>query len=133
MFPRRAATLYADVLEIMKRPVAVTVVGVLFILVGVVSTVMHMLEFRAHPPTWAMAVGICAVGVMGVVAGLYLLQGENWARWLALLWMEFHVAISVFEPIGVLVFHAALFVFFAYILLGREARAYFHWEDSGAA
>lgn len=117
----------------MKRPVPVTVVGVLFILVGVVSTALHMLEFRVHPPTWAMAVGICAVGVLAVVAGLYLLQGQNWARWLALVWMAFHVAISYRDPMGILVFHAALFVFFAYILLGREARAYFEEEETGAA
>jgi hypothetical protein len=117
----------------MKQPIPVTVVGVLFILVGVVSTALHMLEFRAHPPTWVMAVGVCAVGVLGVIAGLYLLQGENWARWLALLWMAFHVAISIFEPVGVLVFHAALFVFFTYILLGREAREYFRQDQAGAA
>jgi hypothetical protein len=116
----------------MKRPIPVTIVGVLFILVGVGSTAVHMLEFRAHPPTWAMAVGVCAVGVLGVVAGLYLLQGQNWARWLALLWMAFHVALSLFHPLGELVFHGALFVFFAYILLGREAREYFHEGGAGA-
>ncbi len=117
----------------MKRPIPVTLVGVLFILVGVVSTGLHILEFRAHPPTWAVAMGICMVGVLAVIAGLYLLQGQNWARWLALLWMAFHVAISVRDPVGKLVFHAALFVFFAYILLGREARAYFNQEDIGPA
>ncbi len=110
-----------------------TVVGVLFILVGVFSTAYHVLEFRAHPPTWLTAVGICAVGVLAVVAGLYLLQGQNWARWLALLWMAFHVAISVRDPVGKLVFHAALFVLFAYILLGREARAYFQQEETDPA
>jgi hypothetical protein len=47
--------------------------------------------------------------------------------------MGFHVAISIRDPIGKLVFHAALFVFFAYILLGREARQYFEEEDAGAA
>jgi uncharacterized membrane protein (DUF2068 family) len=113
----------------MKRPVPVTIVGVLFILVGVVTTGLHVLEFRAHPPTWLMAVSICAVGVLAVVAGMYLLEGQNWARWLALLWMAFHVAISVFD-LGKLLFHAALLIFFAYILLGREAREYFAQDDS---
>jgi hypothetical protein len=117
----------------MKRPVPVTIVGVLFILVGVVTTGLHMLEFRAHPPTWLMAVGVCAVGVLGVVAGLYLLQGQDWARWLALLWMGFHVALSIFDPVGKLIFHGALFIFFAYILLGRQAREYFSQDDSGSA
>jgi uncharacterized membrane protein (DUF2068 family) len=117
----------------MKRPIPVTVVGVLFILVGVVSTGLRILEFRAHPPTQLMAVGIIALGVLAVIAGLYLLQGQNWARWLALLWMAFHVAISVGDPVGKLVFHASLFVLFAYILLGREARAYFQQDESGVA
>jgi uncharacterized membrane protein (DUF2068 family) len=116
----------------MKRPVPVTIVGVLFILVGVVTTGLHVMEFRAHPPTWLMAVSICAVGVLAVVAGMYLLEGQNWARWLALLWMAFHVAISVFD-LGKLLFHSALFIFFAYILLGREAREYFAQDDSDVA
>jgi hypothetical protein len=116
-----------------KRPIPVTLVAVLFILVGVVSTAYHVLEFRAHPPTWAMAVGICTVGVLAVVAGVYLLQGQNWARWLALLWMAFHVAISIQDPRGMLLIHGALFLLFAYILLGREARAYFQQENTGPA
>jgi hypothetical protein len=119
--------------RMIKRPIPVTIVGLLFILVGVVTTALRILEFRVHPPTQLMAVGVCAVGVLAVVAGLYLLQGQNWARWLALLWMAFHVAISIFEPVGKLVFHAALFVFFAYILLGREAREYFGEDEAGQA
>jgi hypothetical protein len=117
----------------MKRPIPVTVLGWLYMVVGVASTAYHMLVFRAHPPTWAMAVGTCAVGVLAVIAGVYLLQGQNWARWLALLWMAFHVAISIDDPRGKLLIHSALFLLFAYILLGREARAYFRQEETGSA
>jgi hypothetical protein len=53
-----------------------------------------------------------------------MLRGHNWARWLALAWMAFHVAISVghwqqFVP------HAILFALFAYGLFRVDARGFF--------
>jgi hypothetical protein len=32
-----------------------------------------------------------------VVAGVFLLRGENWARWLAAAWMAFHVVIGFYH------------------------------------
>ena len=32
---------------------------------------------------------------------------QNWARWLALAWIIFHVGLSLFHPIGELAFHVA--------------------------
>ena len=45
-------------------------------------------------------VGITVIGVAAVVAGVFMLRGRNWARWLALAWMASHVAISVFHPLA---------------------------------
>jgi hypothetical protein len=116
-----------------KRPIPVTVVGWLYVLVGVGSTTFHILEFRKHPPTLLAATGICGLGVAALIAGIFLLRGKDWARWLALLWMAFHVAVSALNSRDMLLMHAALFLLFLYILLGREARAYFRPGPTPAA
>jgi hypothetical protein len=53
-----------------------------------------------------------------------MLLGQNWARWLALLWMAFHVAISFGVPQN-LVIHSLFLVLIAWVLFRREARLYF--------
>lgn len=68
---------------------------------------------------------MAAVQLTAVVAGIFLLRRQNWARWLALAWMGFHVAISIGNPIQQLVVHSLLLVAFAIILFRGAARGYF--------
>jgi len=59
-----------------------------------------------------------------VIAGLYLLRGSDWARWLALAWMAFHVAIS-YDDTQKLIIHACIFVLIAWLLFRPGVRHYF--------
>jgi hypothetical protein len=54
-----------------------------------------------------------------------MLQARNWARWLALAWMAFHVILSVGHPPQELIVHTVILLLFAYLLFRPEARAYF--------
>ena len=45
--------------------------------------------------------------LVGLLAGIFMLRGHNWARWLAVAWMAFHVAIS-FPEISKLAIHSLL-------------------------
>lgn len=116
-----------------KRPITVTVVACLYILAGLASTAFHVLEFRRHPPGLPAGAGIIGLGLVALIAGIFLLTGKDWARWLALLWMAYHVVVSAFNGFDMLLMHAAIFLLFAYILLGREARAYFRPGSTPAA
>jgi len=53
-----------------------------------------------------------------------MLQGHNWARWLALAWMAFHVAIRfpVLRQIGI---HSLFLAVIAWLLFQPEAGQYF--------
>jgi hypothetical protein len=53
-----------------------------------------------------------------------MLRGHNWARWLAVAWMAFHVAIS-FPEISKLAIHSLLLVAIAWLLFRSDARAWF--------
>jgi len=62
---------------------------------------------------------------LAAVAGAFMLRGADWARWLAVLWVAFHVAITAFNAWKGLAFHAILFVGVLILLFRADARAWF--------
>jgi hypothetical protein len=102
-----------------KRPFSVILIACLYLLVGVGGFVLNLHAFGQPDFFWMEITELVAM-----IAGIFLLFGQNWARWLALLWMAFHVAIS-FEAPRNLVVHALFLVLIAWALFCREARLYF--------
>ena len=108
-----------------KQPVSITILSWLYILVGVLGTAAHYENFRMHKPLVNEFVWISVLGAAAVVAGIFMLKGRSWARWLALVWIASHVVISTFHPLHELIIHCALLVLFSYLLFRRPAREYF--------
>ncbi len=74
-----------------KRPISITILSWLYIVVGALSTAAHVMEFKAQRPVLNEVVWITVLGAAAIVAGVFMLRGKNWARLLALLWMAAHV------------------------------------------
>jgi hypothetical protein len=53
-----------------------------------------------------------------------MLLAQNWARWLALVWMAFHVAIS-FPMLRQVAMHFLFLALMAWLLFRPDARQYF--------
>jgi hypothetical protein len=102
-----------------KPPFSVVVIACLYLIVGVGGFVLNLHAF-GQPDFYWMEI----TETVGAIAGVFLLLGQNWARWLALAWMAFHVAIS-FGETGKLVVHSIFLVLIAWVLLRQEAREYF--------
>jgi hypothetical protein len=68
---------------------------------------------------------VIAVRALAVVGGALILYGVGWARWLLLLWIAWHVALSLGHSPGELAMHAALFVVVAFVLFRRQASDHF--------
>jgi len=113
-----------------KRPLAVTIICVLYILTGTAGLIYHFSEFAAHPSVGGL--GIEFVRVLAIVAGVFMLQGANWARWLALVWMAFHVYVGALHGWQQAAIHAAFLVVIAFFLLGKQAGEYFDSEKPAA-
>jgi hypothetical protein len=64
------------------------------------------------------------------VSGIFLLRGQNWARWLALAWIVFHVALSAFHPLRELAVHVVLCAFIALVLFRPAAGRYFRGAEA---
>lgn len=107
-----------------KRPLSVTLISCLFIAAGSVGIIYHaeeLMELGNKTETlWVLLVRILAI-----IGGVFTLLGSNRARWLLVVWISYHVGLSMFHSFSESVAHAALLILVAYSLFNREAIAYF--------
>jgi len=114
------------------RPLSVTIVAWLFIVAGTVGFVYHAIEFMASAPWPADAIWVLAVRLLAIVGGVFTLRGANWARWLLVAWLAWHVAIGARHSTHDALAHGALLVVIAYLLLRPPASAYFRRVAPGS-
>lgn len=110
-----------------KRPLSITILSCLFIAVGCVALVYHLLpqhigEFHSA----GELVWVCAVRTLAIVGGAFMWFGFNWARWLLVIWIAFHVVISAFHSLFEVTVHGALFVLITWFLFRPAAGVYFN-------
>jgi uncharacterized membrane protein len=103
-----------------KRPPSITVISWLFIVVGIVALLYHL----QHPFEEGL-VWVCCVRVLAVVCGVFMLRGSNWARWLLVVWIGYHIVLSALHSLFEVVIHSLLFGVVVYFLFRRQAAAYF--------
>ncbi len=107
-----------------RRPLSVAIIGCLFIIAGAGGLALHAAGLRQHP-FQSDAIWIEGVSLLAVLAGVFLLRGRAWARWLALGWMGFHVVLSVFHTLPELAVHALFLALLTYFLFRPSAARYF--------
>ena len=108
----------------MKQYTAVIVVACLFLLVGIGAGIEQLPHLRAGQRE---AVAMEITESAAIVIGVCLLLRQGWARWLAVAWMAFHVAIS-FPEIGKVVVHLVMCGLIAWALFRPESRGWFRRE-----
>lgn len=110
-----------------ERPRSLTVIGWLFIAVGAGGILKDVLPLltpdAARQLAKLRADGLADLGpawtsrALAVIGGVGLLRGGNWARWLLVVWMALHLAISLLHSPWELLAHCAIFapiVFFMF-------------------
>jgi hypothetical protein len=108
----------------MKRPYPVTVIAALLIVAGAVSLVFHWSRFKMAEPFNYDIVEISAAAASILLCGIFMLRGDNWTRYFAVLWMAFHVVVGAFYSWNISAAHAVLLVVFGYFLFRSEATMY---------
>ena len=108
-----------------KRPLPVTLVALLYIATGAGGMVSHLNELRSQHSFESDVLWASLVALTAIVAGIYLYRGSNWARWLALAWIIFHVILSAFNSWSEMVVHALLCAVIAYVLFRPGTDQYF--------
>ena len=101
-----------------KRPLSVTIVSCLLAAAGAVGLVYHSTEFKTLHPFPYNTLWVSLVRVLAIVAGVFMLRGSNWARWLAAgvdripcgrecLSFDDRIGSACFDPRGVFLFPLA--------------------------
>jgi hypothetical protein len=108
-----------------KRPISVTIIAVLYLAVGIAGFVGHGREALMARPFPTDAIWIELTEFAAILCGAFMLRGQNWARWLAVVWIALHVGISIFHPLRELAIHVAFLVLIAWILFRPGAARYF--------
>ena len=108
-----------------KRPLSVTLLAGLYLLVGTVGFVYHLGEILGRHKFGYGDFLVELTEFVAIVCGVFLLRGQNWARWLALAWMAFHVILSAFGAFREFAIHAVICALIAGILFQNAATQYF--------
>ena len=108
----------------MKRPLSVTLIGNLFIVAGATGIIYHASELKeiAEQPEVIL---VLAVRLLAIVGGLFVLRGANWARWLLVAWIVYHVILSFSHSTVEFAMHAAITVLVLISLFNKRANGYF--------
>ena len=105
-----------------KRPISVTILAGVYLVVGAVGFAYH---FRGLLSLQQDIVWAELTEFLAIVSGAFMLRGHNWARWLALAWIVFHVILSAFHSFRELAIHALFCAVIAWILFRSQATRYF--------
>ena len=108
-----------------RRPISVTILSCVILAAGAVGLVYHLQEFNLQRPFEKDTLWVLVLRVLAIVGGIFMLRGRNWARWLTLAWIGFHVCLSFFHSAREVAAHAVLLAVFAYFLLRKPASSYF--------
>jgi len=108
-----------------KRPISITIVSWIYIAVGCMGLLYHSSEWKTPGAEHWQIVWVSAIRALAIVAGIYMLRAQNWARWLAIVWIAVHVVISMFDSWQPAAMHAVLLAVIVYLLIRRPAKLYF--------
>jgi hypothetical protein len=116
--------------SVAPRPLSVAILAWLYVAVGVGGFILHARQSFTRNAFHGNDFLIEFTEVLAIVAGVFMLRACNWARWLALAWMAFHVAIS-FDAATKLAIHSLLLILFAWLLFRQPAAGYFRDRQAG--
>ena len=108
--------------ETTRPPVPVIIVAVAYLAVGIIGFVAHFHDLLATP---SEGVWMELTELIAAITGVFLLRGRNWARWLAVAWIAFHVGLSAFGNIGEVVMHAVMAVLIVWLLFRGTSTRWF--------
>jgi hypothetical protein len=127
----------------MRPPRSIIFVAAVFILAGsagLLNDWWPLLTFHAAEQLAKLqADGVWDLGLawstrlLAIVGGVGLLRGHNWARWLLLAWMLFHVGISFFHSLEEVLLHTVIFAPLSYLIFRRSLAPFFQPEKAASA
>ena len=108
-----------------KCPISVALLACLYIAVGTIGFAYHFRELSAGHALNFDGIWVELTEFLAIVCGAFLLKGQDWARWLAVAWMAFHVVISALHTFHQAAIHFVFLAVIAWLLFRRPAGLFF--------
>jgi hypothetical protein len=109
--------------DLAARPRLVTLLGWMLVALGAVECVYRLT--RIQRPVHASDFGVPLFELIILACGVFLLRGSDWARWLAVAWVGFHVVVGSLHSVPRGIVHGAIFLVFAWMMFRPEMNAWF--------
>jgi hypothetical protein len=112
------------------RPLSVTIIAWLFMIFGSIALLSGLLPFAGANLTQLIAEFkmhwmVHLSRVAQVMSGLFMLRGHNWARWLLVAWVAFHIVVGALHGWIQLLIHVVIFSVILFFLFRPRADEYF--------
>jgi hypothetical protein len=107
------------------RPLTVTIIGWVFIAASIIAIGYHATEIDPHALFAPELLWALFVRLLALLGGAFLLRGADWARWLLVVWMGYHVVLSAFHAWSGAAMHAAMLLALGMFLFRERESAYF--------
>ena len=112
------------------RPLSVTIIAWLFMIFGSIALLSALLPFTGADRTQLLAElkthwMVHLSRLAQIAAGLFMLRGHNWARWLLVAWIAFHIVISALHSWLQLLIHVLIFSVILFFLFRPRANEFF--------
>lgn len=113
-----------------ERPRSITIISWLFIVFGIVALLSGVLPFGDHSVAQRIAElkshwYVHLSRILQIVAGVFMLRGHNWARWLLVAWIAFHIVVAALHSALFLLMHVLIFSVILYFVFRPPASSYF--------
>jgi hypothetical protein len=128
-----------NLFDMSKRPLSITVISWIFIAFGGIALLTSLIPFAdssaadriaEHPfEFWLTPV----IQILALISGVFMLFGFNWARWLLVVWVGYHIILSALHSPLELLVHTLLFAIVLYFVFRSQASAYFRGARAAAA
>jgi hypothetical protein len=114
-----------------KRPLSLTVISWIFIAFGGIASLISLPplfdssaanRIAEHPFEFWLTLVIQA---LALISGVFMLYGFNWARWLLVVWVGYHIILSALHSPFELLVHTFLFAVVLYFIFRSQASAFF--------
>lgn len=99
-----------------SRPITIIIVSVLFILTGSFGIATHIKDFFEPDGKLPELLWVLLVRILAIVCGVLLLFRINWARWLAIVWLVYHIIISAFNSTSEMIAHIVFLILVSILL-----------------
>jgi hypothetical protein len=122
-----------------KRPLSITVISWIFIAFGGIALPISLLPLVDSSAANRMAGHrfefwlTTVIQLLALISGVFMLYRFNWARWLLVVWVGYHIILSALHSLSELLVHTLLFAVVLYFVFRSQASAYFRGARAAAA